>query len=151
MASSREPRVIGPGRGLYRPGIASFNPPSRPGAPDGLDCAPMHPLLPDLGRSGRRTAVWLGETAVGYAELERLALGHAARLRSEGISPGERVAVWATPELPTVAAVAGNALMGDREKCLAAGMDDYVSKPFGMDRLRSVLERWIAEKQNIRS
>ncbi len=72
----------------------------------------MHPLLPDLGRSGRRTAVRLGDTAVGYAELERLALGHAARLRSEGISPGERVAVWATPELPTVAAVAGNALMG---------------------------------------
>ena len=72
----------------------------------------MHPLLPDLGRSGSRTALRLGEAAVGYAQLERLALAHAARLRAEGVFPGERVAVWATPDLSTIAAIAGNALMG---------------------------------------
>jgi malonyl-CoA/methylmalonyl-CoA synthetase len=71
----------------------------------------MHPLLPHLGRS-RRTALRLGETAVTHAELERLARAHAARMLAEGISPGDRVAVWATPELPTVAAIAGNALLG---------------------------------------
>ena len=72
----------------------------------------MHPLLPELGRPGSRTALRLGDAAVGYAELERLALGHAGRMRAEGVSPGDRVAVWATPELPTIAAIAGNALMG---------------------------------------
>ncbi len=51
----------------------------------------------------------------------------------------------------TIVALTAHAMEGDRELCLEAGMDDYVSKPFGMDRLRSVLERWIAEKQNIRS
>src|SRR5574342_1221686 len=72
----------------------------------------MHPLLPELGRPGSRTALRLGDAAVGYAELERLALGHAGRMRAEGVSPGDRVAVWATPELPTIAAIAGNALTG---------------------------------------
>ncbi len=72
----------------------------------------MHPLLPDLGRPGSRIALRLGDAAVAHAELARLALAHAARMRAEGVSPGERVAVWATPELPTIAAVVGNALMG---------------------------------------
>ncbi|HEU4385786.1 MAG TPA: AMP-binding protein [Anaeromyxobacteraceae bacterium] len=72
----------------------------------------MHPLLLDLGRPGSRVALRLGDAAVGYAELNRLALAHAARMRAEGVSPGERVAVWATPELPAIAAILGNALMG---------------------------------------
>ncbi len=36
----------------------------------------------------------------------------------------------------------GNALMGDREKCLEAGMDDYISKPIRIGDLQQALERW---------
>lgn len=36
-----------------------------------------------------------------------------------------------------------NAMKGDREDCLAAGMDDYVSKPFGQERIARVLEQWL--------
>src|SRR5205085_5047262 len=31
---------------------------------------------------------------------------------------------------------------GDREKCLAVGMDDYLAKPVRLDDMRSMLERW---------
>ncbi len=43
--------------------------------------------------------------------------------------------------LPVIA-VTANAMEGDREQCLSAGMNDYLTKPYSIEAMREVLERW---------
>ncbi|MEM9157779.1 MAG: PAS domain-containing protein [Verrucomicrobiota bacterium] len=45
-------------------------------------------------------------------------------------------------EVPIIA-ITANAMAGDREKCLEAGMSDYLAKPLRPDDVRSVLSRWV--------
>ena len=49
-------------------------------------------------------------------------------------------------KIPIVALTA-NAISGDREHCLAQGMDDYLSKPFSQEQLHELLARWLPERR----
>ncbi|MGF2735099.1 ATP-binding protein [Marinobacter sp. DUT-1] len=44
-------------------------------------------------------------------------------------------------DLPVIA-VTANVMQGDREDCIAAGMSDYITKPYNRDQLRSAISRW---------
>jgi signal transduction histidine kinase/DNA-binding response OmpR family regulator/HPt (histidine-containing phosphotransfer) domain-containing protein len=48
---------------------------------------------------------------------------------------------WPTGRRPRIVAMTAEAMQGDREKCLAAGMDDYIVKPVTLDQLREALAR----------
>ncbi len=50
---------------------------------------------------------------------------------------------------PPIIAMTAHAMKGDREKCLDAGMDDYISKPIDSEKLLFVLSKWIPEKNEI--
>lgn len=52
------------------------------------------------------------------------------------------------PHIPIIA-VTANAMQGDRERCLATGMDDYLAKPIKLDELRSALARWVAAPPDV--
>jgi signal transduction histidine kinase len=69
---------------------------------------------------------------VQMPEMDGYEAARAIRVRAAGTD-------WTRPRM---VAMTGNAMQGDREKCLGAGMDDYISKPVRIEDLVLALEKW---------
>ena len=65
----------------------------------------------------------------------------------DGLEATRRItARWRPEERPRIVAMTANAMQGDREMCLEAGMDDYLTKPIRVDRLVEALNQVPARK-----
>jgi CheY-like chemotaxis protein/HPt (histidine-containing phosphotransfer) domain-containing protein len=73
----------------------------------------------------------------------------AARDSSDGSANRSDTVPQSIPHIPIIA-VTANAMQGDRERCLATGMDDYLAKPIKLDDLRSALARWVSAPPDVR-
>ncbi|MCP4592822.1 MAG: response regulator [bacterium] len=62
----------------------------------------------------------------------------------DGFEATERIRVHPDWQNTPVIAMTAHAMKGDRERCLQAGMDDYISKPVKADELRLMVDKWLA-------
>jgi len=72
------------------------------------------------------------------ARIRELEQAGRLKMRDHSASPHSRI---------PVIAVTAHAVAGDREKCLDAGMDDYLSKPFKQEQLAATLKRWLPDRK----
>ena len=73
---------------------------------------------------------------------------HMPRMDGYGLTAEIRSREHMEGTTPTpIVAVTANAMRGEEERCLAAGMDAYIAKPVSLARLRETLLRWVAMDQ----
>jgi CheY-like chemotaxis protein/HPt (histidine-containing phosphotransfer) domain-containing protein len=68
----------------------------------------------------------------------------------DGFEATRQIRQSSRPRVPIVA-VTAHAMVGDRERCLGAGMDDYLSKPVALEPLADVLAKWLPEFAPLRT
>jgi signal transduction histidine kinase/ligand-binding sensor domain-containing protein/DNA-binding response OmpR family regulator len=140
-------------------GAALESGPAHPSAPDPAAAArpPCRILLAEDNSTNQKVALLMLERLGWSADVaaDGLEVLQALRRQSydlilmdvqmpgmDGLEAARRIAAEHPPEhRPRIIALTANALLGDREDCLAAGMNDYLSKPIRLEELYAVITR----------
>jgi PAS domain S-box-containing protein len=100
-------------------------------------------ILKQLGYAGR--VVSTGSEVLRELELQSydLIFMDIHMPEMDGLEASRQIVnKWRGEERPTIIALTADAMQGDREKCIEAGMDDYLAKPIRIDDVRMIIERW---------
>ncbi len=132
-----QPRAVAPAKPGIDPGMAA--------------CHPLRILLAEDNVVNQKLALRLlqqmgyradvasnGVEAIEAVERQRydVILMDVQMPEMDGLEASRRITRrWSANERPRIVAMTANAMQGDREECLAAGMDDYVTKPIRVDVL----------------
>jgi protein-histidine pros-kinase len=106
-------------------------------------------VLRSLERAGYRVDVVAdGEQAVAAFESHAydLILMDVQMPRLDGWEAAARIRASERGARVPIVALTAHAMAGDRERCLQAGMDDYLSKPVQLARLHEVMARWLTAR-----
>ena len=99
-------------------------------------------------RNGRIAVDWMQEVTSGARKPFDIILMDAHMPVLDGLEATRLIKEMIPKEgidghhCPPIVAVTANAFDEDRRRCLAAGMDDYLAKPFELADLHAILERW---------
>ena len=135
------------------PLLPSFNPDDKPAnssAPCRVLLAEDHPTNQILAREFLEslncclTIASDGREALARASTEEydLILMDCHMPEMDGFTATQEIRRRQTTRRVPIIALTANAMKGDRERCLAAGMDDYMSKPIIFHQLKKMIERW---------
>jgi PAS domain S-box-containing protein len=110
----------------------------------------------DMAENGREAvaAVESAEYALIFMdcqmpEMDGLTATQLIREREASIAPPSPLNVHRSVYHVPIVALTAHAMQGDREVCLAAGMDDYLTKPFTLSQLEQVLARWVFNRRPV--
>jgi signal transduction histidine kinase/ActR/RegA family two-component response regulator len=106
----------------------------------------MFGIAPEIAANGQEAI-----TAVCAAQFD-LVLMDCQMPVMDGYAATEAIRAWEKTtgrERVPIIAMTANAMSGDREICIAAGMDDYLTKPFKRDALGALLAQWLTPLERI--
>lgn len=84
-------------------------------------------------------------TDINMPEMDGYQLSHKIRRLAQEL-PQSLKASPPKQQAHIIIAITAKALPGEREKCLAAGMNDYLAKPIDIFELQNVLDKWVVQE-----
>jgi len=100
-------------------------------------------LSVDVAANGREVLERLGQAAYDLVFMDC----HMPEMDGYEATASIRQAERESGRHLSIVAMTANAMQGDREKCLAAGMDDYITKPIRREAIEEMLRKWIPVKR----